>query len=201
MGFFDALYGKKHSALPSAPTGQRHSGPGTDRLCHGECLRTGQFLKSQDGHWMAVMQSDGNLAVNHNGKGVWGTGSNGKGGFLFCMQTDGNLVVYDHSNHALWASNTAGHPGAHVVMQNDGNLVVYAKPNHQEPLWSRNDRHGGFDLGRGLAFVATGGAIPPAATFTGEFDNSLYAVPHGTPIPYPKRPPVKRSKVHGSKTR
>jgi hypothetical protein len=49
------------------------------------------------------------------------------GRYELVMQTDGNLVAYDHGNNnvAYWASNTPGNPGAFFVVQTDGNLVVY----------------------------------------------------------------------------
>jgi hypothetical protein len=55
--------------------------------------------------------------------------------YMFVMQADGNLVLYDNATRApLWSSQTAGNPGAVAVMQSDANLVVYSAT--KQPLYS-----------------------------------------------------------------
>lgn len=60
------------------------------------------------------------------------------GQYSFCMQTDGNIVLYSPSR-ALWASGTWGRAGSlpyRLIMQADGNLVGYNAAN--QPFWASN---------------------------------------------------------------
>jgi hypothetical protein len=57
------------------------------------------------------------------------------GRYILAMQSDGDLVFYDHSTgKALWNSGTAGNPGASASMQGDGNLVVYSAA--RQPIYA-----------------------------------------------------------------
>jgi hypothetical protein len=47
-------------------------------------------------------------------------------GFMFAVQDDGNLVVYQDGGEPLWASDTCGIDARELIMQEDGNLVLYA---------------------------------------------------------------------------
>jgi hypothetical protein len=53
----------------------------------------------------------------------------------FCMQSDGNLVMYNRDGVPKWASSTyrKGSGPYKLVMQSDGNLVVYG---NGKPTWS-----------------------------------------------------------------
>jgi len=106
-------------------------------LEHGGTLRNGEELRSSDGRYRAVMQSDGNFVV-YGGGALWASNTNNGHGHYLVMQEDRNLVVYDHHNHPKWASNTNGHGHGHprLVMQSDGNLVIYDA--HNKPLWASN---------------------------------------------------------------
>lgn len=100
---------------------------GTDTLSSGGTLVAGQQIVSPDGHYVLLMQNDGNLVEYFNGgRALWSTRTNGDNGARAVMQQDGNLVLYDPANAAVWSSNsrTAGCP--RLVVQNDGNVVVYA---------------------------------------------------------------------------
>lgn len=129
-----------------------------DRLTTNQQLGQNQSITSQNGRYSVVMQGDGNLALNDGGRGIWGAGTNGKGGDHAVMQDDGNFVIYTSSGAPVWASNTPGHPGAFVVVQNDGNVVVYDPSNH--PLWASQNNNGGLF---GNIASAIGSIIPKQA--------------------------------------
>lgn len=104
-----------------------------------ETLRTGEYLRSQNHRFLAVMQADGNLCVYRGDTPdasycsyVWSTGvTDSYGQFFTLMQSDGNLVVYRgtgiQDNHGLiWNSHKTGTGGEYfLVLQDDGNLCVY----------------------------------------------------------------------------
>jgi hypothetical protein len=96
-------------------------------------LSFGQSIKSCDGRFTLIMQTDGNLVLYFNGVALWATDTNGCGDHAV-MQGDGNFVVYAASNAPCWSSNTANNPGAFLTLQNDGNLVIYNGP----AIWSSN---------------------------------------------------------------
>jgi Cys-rich protein (TIGR01571 family) len=64
-------------------------------------------------------------------------------GHRVCMQTDGNLVVYNSANGATWASNTSNQTVTKCVMQADGNLVLY---NGTAPVWASNTSNSGGNV-------------------------------------------------------
>jgi GH25 family lysozyme M1 (1,4-beta-N-acetylmuramidase) len=108
------------TAKPAAPTGCGAIDPG-----HG--LSQGESVKSCDGRFELVMQTDGNLVEYLLGSGgaLWSTGTSGTDGFAAIMQGDGNFVLYGKNSNPLWDSHTNGHGGASLAVQSDGNLVVY----------------------------------------------------------------------------
>jgi hypothetical protein len=59
----------------------------------------------------------------------------------FCIQSDGNLVMYNSAGVPKWASNTyrKGSGPYKLVMQSDGNLVVYGngKPTWASSTWRK----------------------------------------------------------------
>ena len=89
-------------------------------------LNVGDGIRSADGRYILVMQSDGNLVLYSPSRAVWASNTNGTGANTLIMQSDGNLVLYSPSRGAVWASNTAGSGGNVIVMQSDGNLVLYS---------------------------------------------------------------------------
>jgi hypothetical protein len=104
-----------------------------DTLGAGGALGVGRYLVSTDGHYSAVMQSDGNFVVYGPSGATWATGTSGSGNVI-TMQGDGNLVVYSSGGTALWSSATAPSSGDRLVMQTDGNLVIYDGTN--TALWA-----------------------------------------------------------------
>lgn len=107
----------------------------TDHLYEGEELKLGESITSNNGKYELLFQKDGNLALYKIGENLreayWSSGSWGKAATHCIMQSDGNLVVYEH-NLALWHSHTNGHPGAFLIVQDDGNLVIYY---NNVPIW------------------------------------------------------------------
>jgi hypothetical protein len=61
------------------------------------------------------------------------------GRFNLTLQTDGNLVLYQHQNGnsiALWSSGTWQTTGSLAIMQPDGNFVLYDQ--NVNPIWASN---------------------------------------------------------------
>ncbi len=103
--------------------------PGGSVLYAGEQLLVGQSLRSPNGHYSLLLQSDGNLVLYGPGGGptgaIWASYTNS--GARLAMQGDGNLVLYKSNNtFAGFASWTQAYPGAWAQLQDDGNLVVYS---------------------------------------------------------------------------
>ncbi len=108
------------AAVPSAPA------PTGGVLAAGQQVTTNQQLRSRDGRYYLVVQSDGNVVLYTAARTpVWSSATNGKGGVRLTQQTDGNLVLYTAGNRGVWATGTSGNSGGRTVVQDDGNVVVY----------------------------------------------------------------------------
>lgn len=93
------------------------------QLLNGEQLTVNQSLRSPNGAYVLVMQSDGNLVEYGPSGAVWASGTGGADHVV--MQSDGNLVVYSPSA-AKWGSGTDGYgAGVTLSLQDDSNLVLY----------------------------------------------------------------------------
>ncbi len=111
-----------------------------------------------------IFQPDGNLVLyNPQGKAIWATGTFGTGADLLAVQTDGNVVLYDHGK-AVWATNTWGHSGDYFAIQPDGNVVVYDSNNR--PLFDT-----GTYGGKVGTFTASANWLNPQKV--GYFDNFI----------------------------
>jgi len=99
-------------------------------------LGQGESVKSCDGRFELIMQTDGNLVLYMGSAPLWATRTNGKDGYAMWMQTDGNFVLYNPYETALWAAGTYGHAGATLHVQDDGNLVVYTSA--AKAVWASN---------------------------------------------------------------
>ena len=105
---------------------------GSDRLngTTGQQIIQNQYIRSADGRYALLLQTDGNAVLYGPGYHVlWQTHTTA--GDHFTMQTDGNLVLYA-INVARWQSGTSGN-NTYAVLQTDGNFVVYSSTNY--PLW------------------------------------------------------------------
>ena len=113
---------------------------GSDRLhgnstcgsLSGQCIIQGQYLRSPDGRYALLMQSDGNAVFYSPGYHIlWQSATVGAGD-TFIMQADGNLVL-SSGGAAQWWTGTSG-SNNYAVIQSDGNFVVYSSTN--AVLWS-----------------------------------------------------------------
>ena len=122
-------------------------------LPSGHGLGPGQGIYSDNGQYLLLMQSDGNLVYYRVSDGAvrWHTNTWGTPGAVLAMQGDGNAVTYytppiipagkdggyakpqPQQTYATWYSATSGNPGAYMRAQNDGNLVVLAA--NGQTLW------------------------------------------------------------------
>lgn len=107
------------------------------------CLTPGQMLKSQSGCFILVFQGDGNVVIYPKSgfpqasAAIWNSQTVGRAATAFCMQGDGNLVLYN-GNTPIWNSGTQNNPGAYVILQGDANFVIYkagTSPSPQNALW------------------------------------------------------------------
>lgn len=113
----------------------------------GQRLSPGAKTYSPDGHYVLIMQDDGNLVEYAWPRPLWASNTNRPGTDLE-MQGDGNLVLYGPGHVAVWASNTDGHPGAYLQVQNDGNLVVRTPSG--TPVWASGSVDSRLDAGQRL---------------------------------------------------
>jgi hypothetical protein len=102
----------------------------------GEQLSPGQRRVSNNGQYLLILQTDGNLCLYDTG-GVphWCTNTYGKNTQTAIMQTDGNFVLYDNQGHFLWNTNTPGHGSAYLTVTDDGNVVIY---DGSKVVWTTN---------------------------------------------------------------
>ena len=101
-------------------------------LEQGQELWKNQSLRSENGQFTLILQTDGNLciykkAANYDYAPVWCSGTNGKGVTYLQMQADGNLGLYGPQGH-IWSTDTYRgnneQKGGKLVLGNDGSLVL-----------------------------------------------------------------------------
>ncbi|HUC88268.1 MAG TPA: hypothetical protein VMR95_03925 [Candidatus Binatia bacterium] len=102
-------------------------------LTSGQSLTPGQSILSPEAQSALMFNSNGDVILYADGKGVWSNGVNNSSASKLTMQSDGNLVEYSNTGQAIWNSVTEGNLGAHLNLQSDGNLVVYSSGG--TPLW------------------------------------------------------------------
>jgi hypothetical protein len=89
-----------------------------------QTLHEGEALHSSDGRYDLLMQTDGNLVLYDHGTAIWSTNTLGNPGSSLVMQGDGNLVVYRPNGTAIWNTNTWGTAADRLVLYDDGDLVL-----------------------------------------------------------------------------
>ncbi|MGH3380912.1 MAG: hypothetical protein ACRDP6_39870 [Actinoallomurus sp.] len=175
------IYSKDKKALWS-----RHIS--LEKLQSGHILPVGRGVRSLNGAYTLLQQTDGNLVLYRGKTPLWSTETGRHPGAYAVMQTDGNLVVYTKDKKALWHSNTSGHPGAALAVQDDGNLVIYGTDH--KALWSRHVAIGGLAAGQKLT---TGNAVrSPNGAY------SLLQQTDGNLVLYRGKTPLWSSKTTGS---
>lgn len=89
-------------------------------------LSTGDSLRSEDGAYLAVMQSNGDLVIHGPSGVVWHSGTSGVGNGLYVAE-DGVASIYDWRDTVVWTNGPAsGAVGPfRFVLQNDGVLVEH----------------------------------------------------------------------------
>jgi surface antigen len=127
LGFTAALVG----VAGPAPA---HAAAGSYQLTAGQGLAGNQWIRSPNGQFTALMQTDGNFVLYGPHGALWSTRTGGSSGGSLSMQADGNLVLY-RNGAAIWLSGTAGYSDVSLVLQDDGNLVLYRGGT---PLWARS---------------------------------------------------------------
>lgn len=81
-----------------------------------------------------------------------------KNGHRFCLQGDGNIVLYDPTGKAKWSSKTFGRSGQmKLFMQNDGNLVGLDANNGA--FWASRSYYGGSRAPYKLMMQDDGNAV------------------------------------------
>lgn len=125
-------------------------------LKNGERLFAGQWLKSANGLFHAMMQEDGNLviyrgdmfqtkAAGYEGTALWslypaGQAPGGGTGYHLYMQTDGNLCIYRQDPHAVtWVCHETAvrraEDGRFLNLRDDGELGI-------NQIWAACGREG-----------------------------------------------------------
>ena len=112
------------SAAPAAA-----ASPPSPKACGaldvGAALKPGEEVRSCNGRYNFVHQTDGNVVLYDRGRPRWDSKTYGQATRELILQGDGNLVLYGKNGRALWHSATHGKPGAKLAVQDDGNVVLY----------------------------------------------------------------------------
>jgi surface antigen len=105
-----------------------------NHLVNGQQMHSNQYILSDDGRFVLLMQSDGNLVEYTASGSLWASNTAGHPGAYLGMQSDGNVVIYSSSGTVLWST---GPKGIHVLkIQTDGNLV--ARNSAGTAKWANN---------------------------------------------------------------
>lgn len=92
-----------------------------DILNPGESMSNGQYIRSPNGQYTLIMQSDGSLVMYRaNGTVRYRMKKHGSHAI---MQTDGNFVEYIRGT-AIWSTGTPTSPGYWLKIYDNGDLKV-----------------------------------------------------------------------------
>lgn len=107
-----------------------------ERMNPEEMLLPGHSIRSANGQYEFILQSDGNLVLyNSENVALWNSETNGKTATMCIMQSDGNLVIYQSGGVSDWNSETNGNSGSYLVVENDGHVVIYTSSG--TAIWSK----------------------------------------------------------------
>ncbi len=96
-------------------------------------LNADEALRSCDGRFTLLQQTDGNLVLYmQDAVALWSTETAGWPGAGAAFQNDGNLVVYSAAGQALWSSGTWGRPNSQLRVRDDGSVVIV---DGSTPVW------------------------------------------------------------------
>ena len=97
----------------------------TGAVSANTALTVSDTLRSPNGNYRFVVQSDGNAVVYSGNTAIWDTNTVGSGSAnTLTAQSDGNVVLRTSSGAVAWQSQTYGHgTGSQLALGNDGNLV------------------------------------------------------------------------------
>jgi surface antigen len=129
-----AVLGLAATLVGVATAAPAHAGAGSHQLTGGQGLTGNQWIRSPNGQFTALMQTDANFVLYGPAGALWSTRTGGQSNGSLSMQADGNLVLY-RDGAAVWHTGTAGYNGANLVVQDDGNLVLYRGGT---PLWAKS---------------------------------------------------------------
>ncbi|MFB6719963.1 hypothetical protein ACFCV3_07380 [Kribbella sp. NPDC056345] len=136
------------TSTATAPAAVTQATAVSDVLQPGQKLKAGNYIRSKNGQYTFLMQSDGNAVLYKGKTALWSTATNRKASVLV-MQKNGNLEVVSGKT-VVWQSNTGTSPNARLVVQNDNNLVIYNTRN--KPNWSRYMVVGTLGMNRVLKY-------------------------------------------------
>ena len=109
-----------------------------NRLIPGQPLVLGGSFSSLNGQYTFALQVDGNIVLARNGNPLWASQTNGQGGHVLMLGTDGILRLNAPNGQVVWQTRSSGSPGNYFLeMQDDGNAVIYLQePGRTVFIWS-----------------------------------------------------------------
>lgn len=109
-----------------------------NRLIPGQPLILGSSFSSLNGQYTFSLQVDGNIVLARNGSPLWASETNGQGGNVLMLGTDGILRLNAPNGQVVWQTQSSGSPGSYFLeMQDDGNAVIYLQePGRTVFVWS-----------------------------------------------------------------
>lgn len=117
----------------------------TCNLNQDASLLPGESIKSLNGKYLFIYQTDGNVCMyDSNGGGIWCSTVLHTPGKLV-MQSDGNLVAYDSGGIPRWSTETNGQgTPPYTLTQRNDRVAAVIDANHTI-LWSRSTTDGSKD--------------------------------------------------------